>query len=243
MKRKFVLVGHPRCGSSVLTDILQTQVPILFEPFNRDRSKWYPEEKSYFNYVHDKNSMQRQLDEIFSKYDGFKLLCFDLPKQYVEQVVTDSDYLILFLRRRNLLQTLVSFHLAYETDIWHRRKSTEEIIEDRYSMIGSIPLYGLREGIRAHKEAMDYYESLLHNRVGWLKIYYEDLFGPNKNEVVQQINRLLGIDLSLETFNTVVTKNRKLNNIDSYKRIPNCHVINEQLGNDETGFLFEKERA
>ena len=79
---RVLLFAHPRSGSSNLYRILQLHpaLEILEEPFNEDFVNWQPENKDYLGWIRDVESLDEQLAEIFTRFNGVKVLRPELTK-------------------------------------------------------------------------------------------------------------------------------------------------------------------
>jgi len=99
-----ILFAHPRSGSSSLYQILQLhpELNILEEPFNERFMEWNPNNKNYLSLISDIPSLNAQLLEIFSAYNGVKVLDYQLPDELAAHLLQRLDCKIIFLRRRNL---------------------------------------------------------------------------------------------------------------------------------------------
>src|SRR5262245_17652147 len=118
--QRLILFAHPRSGSSSLYQILQLhpQLDILEEPFNEGFTRWNPTNKDYLSQIVDLPSLDTQLAEIFTSYNGLKMLDYQLPDDLLNPLLRREQYLILFLRRKNLLQAVVSVLIAEQTQLW-----------------------------------------------------------------------------------------------------------------------------
>jgi len=119
---RVLLFAHPRSGSSNLYQILQLHpaLEILEEPFNENFVNWQPENKDYLGLVRDVESLDEQLAEIFTRFNGVKVLNYQLDDELVEHLLLRPDFCVMFVRRRNVLQTVVSNLIAEQTNLWKK---------------------------------------------------------------------------------------------------------------------------
>src|SRR3972149_643545 len=133
MDRNFhvILFAHPRSGSSSLFEILQShpELNILEEPFNENFTRWDAANKDYRELVHDIPSLEAQVSEIFATWNGMKILDYQLPADLIIHLLRRADCKIIFLRRRNLLQSVVSVLIAEQTKLWKKWEMTMPLEE------------------------------------------------------------------------------------------------------------------
>jgi LPS sulfotransferase NodH len=117
---KLVIFAHARSGSSSLYRLLQlhSSLHIAEEPFHDSYHSWNPSEKNYVDHITDIPSLEEQLGALFAKYNGIKILQYQLPVALYTHLLLKPELRIVFLRRRNLLQAAVSGRIAEQTNIW-----------------------------------------------------------------------------------------------------------------------------
>jgi hypothetical protein len=135
---RLLLLAHPRSGSSNLYEILQMHpaLKICMEPLNENFMRWAPGNKNYRELVHDWASLEAVLDEIFTDFNGLKLLSYQLPEEWVRRLIGRRDFRVLFIRRINVLQAVVSVLIAEQrgsgtTGTWIARSGPTTPIFDR----------------------------------------------------------------------------------------------------------------
>jgi len=109
-KKNFIILAHPRSGSSALVDLLNKNgVPVLAEPFNK-----------VFNSVHYRALATKQPDEIveeiFKDYRGVKTLMTQLGRG--NNTFLAIKHPTVILTRGNLLEAAISARLAVATKSW-----------------------------------------------------------------------------------------------------------------------------
>src|SRR6476620_10120406 len=109
-KPQVLLFAHPRSGSSSVYQILQLhpELNILEEPFNEGFTTWNPQAKNYRELVVDIPSLDAQISDILTTYNGIKMLDYQLPDPLAVHLLQRPDWAVIFLRRRHLVQAVVS---------------------------------------------------------------------------------------------------------------------------------------
>ncbi len=124
---RLIFFAHPRSGSSSLYQILQLHpdLNILEEPLNENFTRWNSKNKNYRELVHDIPSLDMQVAEIFATYNGIKMLDYQLPDELAVHSLQRLECKVIFLRRRNILQSVVSVLIAEQTHLWKRWEMTK----------------------------------------------------------------------------------------------------------------------
>jgi hypothetical protein len=114
-------------------------------------------------------------------------------------------------------------------------------------MLEPLSMQRLREVIEYDDESMMLYEQIVDRRPpgSYVKLWYEDLYTPDVARNRSVLPRAFDLlELSMPTTKVIDRlldpAMTKLNPDKLYKFIPNATAINEQLGSDKTGWLFEK---
>jgi len=244
---RLVLFAHPRSGSSSLYEILQLHpaLDILEEPFNENFTRWDPNNKDYLSLVHDIPSLDAQLGEIFAAHNGVKVLDYQLPDKLAIHLLQRPDCKVIFLRRKNLLQSVVSVLIAGQTRLWKKWEMTKPL-EEYYRNLQPLSIPELRERVTGLKQHLDFFESvidrLLRNKA--MKLTYESLFLAPPAQCEAQVAAVwdfLGIKaLQPEQVQYYLQPEAaKINSAATYALIPNVQDIQRLCGNDVTGWLFE----
>lgn len=102
---KVVIFAHARSGSSSLYRILQLHhdLNISEEPFHERYGEWNPSERNHVGHVTDIASLEESLHDLFLKYNGIKVLQYQLPVDIYTHLLLKPDFRIVFLRRKNLV--------------------------------------------------------------------------------------------------------------------------------------------
>lgn len=117
---RLILFAHARSGSSSLLKILQLHpdLHLVEEPFHESFASWSPDNPNYRDQLHDRDSLDKQLDTIFATYNGLKVLDYQLSDDLITHLLQRPGSHVLFLRRRNLLQAVVLAMIGQQTQLW-----------------------------------------------------------------------------------------------------------------------------
>lgn len=150
---------------------------------------------------------------------------------------------MIFLRRRNLLQSVVSILIAEQTNLW-KRWDMQRPLAAYYANLQPLSLAEIRERVVELKENLDYYEGIIVAREpgSYLKLIYEDLYFctvAQQEQLFAQIWHFLEIaPLPIEQLQAYLQPAQaQLNSPATYQFLPNAQEIQQQVGNDETGWL------
>ena len=245
---RVVLLSWPRTGSSSLWRILGTHPRLALmedEPFNEAFSAWAPGNPDYLaRLAGGVQPLLDVLEELFSSYDGIKVLDYQLDDDQLAALVSRPGLRLLYLRRRNLLQTAVSDRIAKQVQVWNRWDVPHgEDLSARYRSLQPLDLDDLRsyvEQLRAHLRRVD---ALLDPRGAAVhQLCYEDLFlstPPDQDAVLGSMWTFLGLPpLDRSSLRRHLDhRSARLAAPETYGRLPNAARINEVLGSRETGYL------
>lgn len=244
----FVLFAQARSGSTTLCRVLQLhpQLHVALEPFQHKYHTWNPEEPSYIDLIVDIRTLEEQLALLFSKYDGFKVLDYQLPQELYTHMLLRPNIKVIALGRRNILQQAVSGFIAEQTGIWQKRDLIGNMAT-AYQRLEPIDLDDLKTNIEYRCNTNRYYTEILAQKPPqmYLPIYYEDLYTSDltrNRKAVQCLFNFLGLSMpdGQELDDLIDPRVEKINNSTTYALLPNAMIIDQQLGSDEIGWLFEK---
>jgi hypothetical protein len=248
----FVLDGFPRTGSTTLTRILQAhpEINCCMEPFHPQRFGG-----NFNRQALEKDGMESALRAIRLRWNGLKHVWepstgwpFIGQQDLNDDLVRNSE-VVVTLRRRNLLRQYVSAYVSKRLGFW---VGTTAEFRARLSSFYLPPLTVAEaaSSLTDMKVALDRRDQLLKSLpCKNLMLYYEDLFNENVSldEQKQLLNRLFG-QLGHRTIdNEEIWSQCKVfldpqvyrwANNDVYACIPGAILLDQQLGNDETGRLF-----
>ena len=243
---RVILFAHPRSGSTSLYQILQSHpgLDLLEEPFNENYTRWNSGNKNYLELIHDIPSLEQQIAEIFTAYNGIKILEYQLPDELAVHLLRCPDYKVIFLRRRNILQSIVSVLIAKQTRLWKKWEMTRPL-EEYYRDLQPLDIQDVRQRVAGLKEHLDFFESVLDARKdGAIKLTYEDLYfaePPQQSQKLEEIWEFLGIrPVELEQVRCYLRpESARINSAATYAFLPNAKEIHDACGSDLTGWLFE----
>lgn len=246
---RVVLLSWPRTGSSSLWRLLGAHPELSLmedEPFNENFAGWSPANSDYLSRIAPGvDPFLRVLDELLDTYDGIKVLDYQLDEGQLAALVTRPALSMIYLRRRNLLQTAVSDRIAKQVRIWNRWDvGPDEELGDRYRSLHPLDIDDLRAYMKDLRAHLAWIDTILDRRTDppVHQVCYEDLFlsSPVRQRVV--LNALWAFlsltpatDPLLDRF--LDHRNARLGASDTYGRLPNADQVNDLLGSEEAGFL------
>lgn len=248
-EERLVLLAWPRSGSSSLWQILRAHPGLELmedEPFNESFTEWSAGNPDYLARIRNIESLDQVLDELFHRYRGIKVLSYQLDEEQLTHLVLRRDLRIIYISRRNLLQTAVSDRIAKQTQLFNRWDiSPQEPVERRYDSLPPLDLDDLRTYMQDLAAHLDWVGSVLRRRgaAATLRLHYEDLYFAAREAQHAQLSALwsfLGLPpLATAHFDYYLNpRTAKLGRAGTYGRLPNAAQINAVLGADATGWLF-----
>ena len=243
---RLLFLAHPRSGSSSLYEILQSHpdLNILEEPFNENFTCRDADNKNYRELVHDIPSLEAQVEEIFSTHNGIKILDYQLPAELIVHLLRRPDCKIIFLRRRNLLQSVVSVLIAQQTQLWQKWEMTTPL-DEHYRDLQPLDIQDIQQHVKSTKQRLDFFESVIDERPGndAVKLTYEELYfseAPQQERQIGAIWNLLKIaPLELERYRRYLQpETARINSPATYALLPNANEIEDACGSDVTGHLL-----
>jgi LPS sulfotransferase NodH len=183
--------------------------------------------------------------EIFTTFNGIKILDYQLPDDLSIHMLRRLDCKIIFLRRRNLLQSVVSVLIAEQTQLWKKWEMTKPL-EEYYLNLQPLDIHDIQQRVTALKHHLDFFESIIDTRSSdeVIKLVYEDLYFAETSQQKRQIDaiwKLLKIaSLELGHYQYYLRSDTvKINSAATYAFLPNAREIQEYCGNDVTGWLYD----
>lgn len=248
-KNRVIIFAHPRSGSTSLYKILNTH-PVLnlsCEPFHPGYCQWNPDEKNYLEITKDIPSLELVLNELFRKYNGMKVLSYQLPEEIYNHLLSIKDCKIIFLTRTNILKAIVSVLIAEQTGVWQKNDLNQKT-NDKYHRMQPLKIDGIdgiENRIKEHKAHTEYWKRIFSQKpaTSYSDITYEELFceGIERSFItINSIFKFLGLEMpEYDKIARYINPGyEQINSYDTYKLVPNICEINSRFGNDENGFLF-----
>ncbi|MFB6246597.1 MAG: Stf0 family sulfotransferase [Candidatus Pacearchaeota archaeon] len=241
-KQKIIVLAHARSGSNSLMDALNKhpKIDLLREPFNESRPNWKKGLKNYKKELKDSKSLNKILQKIFKKHNGFKTLVYQIPKKYGKNLFSRRGMKVIVLYRKNKLKSAVSLEIAKQTRAWHVKDRSKA----KSKNIGHLNIDNLRNFIRFTKESMQERADLLERlNVPYMEVSYEEIHEAKRSKrlrKVKEIFEFLGYEIpdekEMEEIDKVLSPQEK----NSEKRP--IHEDTKHQGSGEE-FRFKRKRT
>jgi hypothetical protein len=244
---EFIILAHARSGSTNLSNILEKHpsIKIVGEPFHSDYKKWHPTEAFVNLPVTSKTELNKKLLLIFEKYRGLKTLQRHLEPGLNSHLMLLPGLKVIYLHRKNILQTAVSVYIAGQTNVWYKRIDAEKDPMNGV-LLDAIDLDLLEREFIFQKAGIDYHMRILEKKpeAEKLVLTYEDLYFSDydtKRALITTTFGFLGYEVPDSTAIDMFLDPglAKINSTETYRRIPNVIEIEERFGSDKTGWLFK----
>ena len=237
-----------RCGSTTLVRALERHpdVRILNEPFNSNFTTHRPGSRDYLALAADERSIDEQLDHMFAEHDGVKTLGYQIPWELSAHMLRNAERRVIFVKRLNVLQTVVSGLISQQTGIWHSWDLPNGVLDP--SPLEPLSIDFVRGGVADVAEEIAYFDDVITSRTApTLVLTYDELYSGTRDDRRRTLERtfdFIGVEPPPpnETDELLDPAQTRLNSSATYLRVPNARELDEELGNDETGWLFEERR-
>lgn len=253
MPDKFLLFSLSRCGSTTLRRLFNGHPDIrcAHEPFSPGRF-----ERQHGRRVTDPASLRQAVAEIWRTHNGLKHVWdpsgwpFARHSNLNQSLLLEADVRVIFLHRRNRLRRIVSNHMSMQTQIWEA-ENDETKSRARNFHYAPLDIQWIRLQLEDEKTSIEQHKQIMiDHKVAFLELWYEDLYASalELSEKLTKLNeifaflRLKGweersLPASVMTF--LNPDKRQLNSPETYHLIPGVDEVEEQLGADDTGWLFK----
>lgn len=240
---KFVLIGQPRSGSSLVIGSLRKhpQAVGFGELFNREQIvfniKGYNNASKVFYRARKKYPIDFLNRYIFSSYlekkraVGFKLFPEQLDNKHFrcvwDWIEQNQDVAIIVLSRRNTLATYTSFLIAQKTKVWQTIDRSQQ---------ASIKVTIDKKGCLAEFQKRDQYEAFIKERIAnhrVMEITYENL-SKSPCSTIMRVQEFLGLDRLEPTVTQIKTETRPLSEV-----IYNYCELKQQFADTKWSSYFE----
>ncbi|MEO0603582.1 MAG: pyridoxamine 5'-phosphate oxidase family protein [Myxococcota bacterium] len=246
MQRRLLVLAHGRSGSTTLAHLIDAhpRITLVDEPFHEHRTAWDPDLRPHRDFIVDEASLEAEVERVLAEGDGFKMLLYQLDRDWVEWLIQRPDFGVVVLHRRNRLEAAVSWSVAHQTQLWARYDvDDEEALLDRYRELEPLD----PEQIRTSTERID-------GDVAWalqtartyasdrhLELVYEELYGEDparQAALLKALWALAGVPpMPFEDARPHLDRSNKLNSAETLSRVPNLGDIAVACGSDEMGWL------
>ena len=85
----------------------------------------------------------------------------------------------IFLTRKNLLKSIISYKIALKTNIWHVNKENIKLLKEDFRKIKleEFSVEEIKESIQRLRYQINLYKKLLEDsNIKYFELFYEDLF-------------------------------------------------------------------
>jgi hypothetical protein len=244
---RLIVFAHARSGSSSLYEMLQLhpELDVLHEPFHPSRGKWVPPRRDFRSEIHDAASLDAVLREIFADYDGLNTLAYQLPTELNRSMLLAPRRKIVFIRRRNLLKSVVSALIAEQTELWKPWEAKKPVLE-YYAELRPLSMDEARAQLEETHRTIELYRQLLASLPPdrCHEVVFEDFFlvpPDEKRARLREVFAFLELEppegQAVERF--LDPAHAQLNTDETYARVPNLRELDDALGSDETGRIFD----
>ena len=236
------IFGHGRSGTSTLRQIYNCNqgFNLLGEPFNPSFNNWSPNLPRFSELVTNIGVQQCVAAMRAVPCHGMKHLKHQLSAADNLWLLTQPDHRVVFVWRRNLLQTAVSISLAKATSIWARDDVAD--ISAAYRRLPPLNTAEILDSMERIGGQVEWYrKSLKFWRVPHFELVYEDFYvhhdEAKKLDTLREMFRFTGTDASKCDWGRVkeLLATNKLND-HTHHLIPNFQEV-ANLGSAARGFL------
>lgn len=237
-----MIFGHGRSGTSTLRQIYNCNpnFNLLGEPFNPSFNDWLPNLPKFSDMAARVGIQQTMATLRGYPCRGIKHLKHQLPAADNLWLLTQADHRVVFVWRRNLLQTAVSMVLGRLTNVWARDDNRD--IAEAYRNLPPMDAAEVLNSIdRVGGQVQWYRQALRFWNIPHFEVVYEDFYlhhdEVKKISTIKDMFGFTGIDASGCDWARVreLLRNNKLND-RTYHLIPNFQEI-AGLGSATRGFL------
>jgi hypothetical protein len=248
----FIIFSLARCGSTTLMSLLNCHQDIrcVHEPFNPTSH-----EGQFHRHVSSTPSLVMALENIWGRYNGIKHVWGGrgwpfLGKEHLNKYLLQrAAPRVVFLNRRNILRRAVSDQISKQAKVWGITRE-----EDRYKLLNfrfePLDVAWIRQRVKHETAMVNRLKRLLVARgVKHLEVWYEDVYDSPSIEVKMEkygeILHFLGRPPLADTERMgaakalLEPKNMKVNNHETYMKVPGIEQVEREFGSDETGWLFK----
>jgi hypothetical protein len=136
--------------------------------------------------------------------------------------------------------------ISEQTQIWQKWDLRQDL-QTYYKNIKPLDESQLKKNLSYKRKSQKFFQEIFaqKSKETYMHLIYENLFSCDVRQnlkIIDEVYDFLGFSpfaVSAEGLKKYLDRDLKLNNPETYKYIPNANAINQTLGSDETGWLFE----
>jgi hypothetical protein len=241
-----MIATDERCGGTTLAVIVQKLIGrrLVHDPFHPRKRTDYP--------VSTEHEIVQSVHKIRTELGGAKCSWTLHPLPTYLRILDEfqrQGFKIVFLWRRNALQRQLSLALARLTGIWdlYREENAQGY---RAVSIPALDVGLLAEHIESYHEKLEGVTShLRQRRIDHFAIEFQSIYGPEvtfeaRLQVIGRLAGFLGVDpgrvYEMSARFRHLTPDKRLNGIESYRRVSNIEEIEQALSNGRNGLLWDQ---
>lgn len=226
LPKKLLLFSFERCGSTTLLNLLREifQKDLIHEPFNKYHEGFFEHTQTH--------GLAASLEKIKNQSYGLKHVQGQLSMEENLKLLSDPDFFVIFLYRKNSYARVLSLLLSKQTKIWHKNRREVSALKKEPLDIDLI-----QKKITSYEKAVTTYRDFLKkNKKSFIEVSYEDLYAPERS-LEEKVSLLKKIASSLkkspEDFcltqkaTKFLSPAKKYTTQKIYRQIPNIHQIEE----------------
>jgi LPS sulfotransferase NodH len=239
--KKFVILAHPRCGSTSLCRLLDVhpEIKVDQEPYNPGRVNWVWNHYCPHLDLDKGLTPEETFEKIFANFTGFKHMHYHVNHDLNKAILNYAEK-IIYITRNNLLQAAVSHEISNQTGNWQGGKDS-----NKDHVFSPLRISFIETELTRVAAQNSFYESYMKsNDIEFFKLEYGQFYSGAEQEKIkhyQEVLKYLEVSpLAEKKFSEIMSifsLDNKIGGVDLYKRIPNIDEINQMFGKDY-GYLF-----
>jgi hypothetical protein len=241
-----MIATDERCGGTTLAVTVQKLIGrrLVHDPFHPRKRRDYP--------ASTEREIAHSVHKIRTELGGAKCSWKLHPLATYLQILDEfqrQGFKIVFLWRRNALQRQLSLALARLTGIWDLYHE-ENAKGYRAVSVPVLDVGRLAEHIERYHEKLEGVASHLRQRyIDHFAIEFQSVYGPDvtfeaRLQVIARLAGFLGVDPGrvheMSARFRHLTPDKRLNGVESYRRVPNIEEIERALSNGRNGLLWDQ---
>lgn len=247
---------------------ISSSINLVSEPFNKKNSFFFSAKNMNEFGKRDINNLLDLKDELdilleLYGYNGIKHVWHPsgfpfesiVGNNFISNEVSLNQHLltffdkVLFLNRKNILKRIVSGLISMQTKVWEVNSGKDRKAVEEYEFI-PLEESTIDWFLKFEKFYIDKFKSdLIDKNIDFFEIFFEDLFVDNilmgdKIKKCYEMYNFLNAsvefsEVDFEKMRKILGPDLKLNDKNTYLKIPNIQVIEEKFGSEENGYLLK----